>query len=195
MLRIWTPQQAVAKFVKQVAPAIDDLTGRRSQTGPQVGEYPTGAWAPGEKPRLPRGRPGERRGSGAGGCCVAARVSLVAKLAGRVSMGGFLNQGLISGDLDRDEAGAVHGGINPGVAHYTGAGRTGSGGSRRGSRPSKRGDEEAATRPARPGGSRALDVRTPACQSRTRREAARQGGDGRDRRVRDRHGPAEEERP
>ena len=48
MLRVWTPQTAIAKFVKQVAPAIEDLTGRRSQTSPQVGEYPTGAWAPGE---------------------------------------------------------------------------------------------------------------------------------------------------
>src|ERR1700677_2258108 len=48
MLRVWTPQQAIAKFVKQVAPAIDDLTGRRSPSSPQVGDYPTGAWAPGE---------------------------------------------------------------------------------------------------------------------------------------------------
>src|SRR5215471_15421786 len=48
VLRVWTPQTAVPKFVKQVAPAIDDLTGRRVQSGPQAGDYPTGAWAPGE---------------------------------------------------------------------------------------------------------------------------------------------------
>jgi hypothetical protein len=35
-LRVWTPQQATVRFVKQVAPAIDDLTARRVQSGPQV---------------------------------------------------------------------------------------------------------------------------------------------------------------
>src|SRR5215467_8283867 len=46
-LRIWTPQHA-SIFLKQVAPAVEDLTSRRSESGPQVGDYPTGAWAPGE---------------------------------------------------------------------------------------------------------------------------------------------------
>ena len=45
-LRIWMPQQASIQFVKQVAPAVEDLTGRRTQSGPQVGDYPTGAWGP-----------------------------------------------------------------------------------------------------------------------------------------------------
>lgn len=31
-----------------MAPAIDDLTGRRVQAGAQVGDYHTGVWAPGE---------------------------------------------------------------------------------------------------------------------------------------------------
>ncbi len=44
ILRIWTPQQAVLKFVKQVSPTLDDLTQRRTQSGPLVGDYPTGAW-------------------------------------------------------------------------------------------------------------------------------------------------------
>ena len=35
------------RFVKQVAPAIDDLTSRRVPSLPQAGDYPTGAWAPG----------------------------------------------------------------------------------------------------------------------------------------------------
>ena len=48
VLRVWTPQSAAVKFVKQVAPAIDDLTGRRLASGAQAGDYPTGAWAPGE---------------------------------------------------------------------------------------------------------------------------------------------------
>jgi hypothetical protein len=46
-LRIWTPQHA-SIFLKQVAPAVEDLTSRRFESGPQVGDYPTGAWAPGE---------------------------------------------------------------------------------------------------------------------------------------------------
>src|SRR5580692_1938584 len=32
-LRVWTPQSAELKFVKQVAPTVDDLTVRRNQTG------------------------------------------------------------------------------------------------------------------------------------------------------------------
>ncbi len=47
LLRVSTPQQATVQFVKQVAPAIDDLTGRRVPFGAQAGDFPTGAWAPG----------------------------------------------------------------------------------------------------------------------------------------------------
>lgn len=43
-LRIWTPQTAKLKFVKQVSPTLEDLTGRRTDAGPQAGDYPTGAW-------------------------------------------------------------------------------------------------------------------------------------------------------
>jgi hypothetical protein len=46
-LRIWTPQHA-SIFLKQVAPAVEDLTSRRTESGRQVGDYPTGAWGPGE---------------------------------------------------------------------------------------------------------------------------------------------------
>src|SRR6202035_1351364 len=31
-LRVWTPQQAEVRFVKQVAPTVGDLTGRRAAT-------------------------------------------------------------------------------------------------------------------------------------------------------------------
>jgi hypothetical protein len=48
MLRIWTPQQALLKFVKQVSPTVDDLTQRRAQSDPLVGDYPTGAWGDAE---------------------------------------------------------------------------------------------------------------------------------------------------
>ena len=39
-LRVWTPQQAEVRFVKQVAPTVQDLSGRRATTGAQVGDYP-----------------------------------------------------------------------------------------------------------------------------------------------------------
>ncbi|MFC0041189.1 vWA domain-containing protein [Actinomadura rayongensis] len=44
LLRVWTPQTATLKFVKQVMPSVEDLTGRRVQSGPQAGDYPLGAW-------------------------------------------------------------------------------------------------------------------------------------------------------
>ncbi|GAA1829177.1 VWA domain-containing protein [Actinomadura chokoriensis] len=43
-LRIWTPQTAALRFVKQVMPAVEDLTGKRVESAPQAGDYPLGAW-------------------------------------------------------------------------------------------------------------------------------------------------------
>ncbi|SEG89809.1 von Willebrand factor type A domain-containing protein [Thermomonospora echinospora] len=43
-LRVWTPQHGVLKFVKQVSPSLADLTDKRTESGPQSGDYPTGAW-------------------------------------------------------------------------------------------------------------------------------------------------------
>ncbi|WP_433465842.1 VWA domain-containing protein [Spirillospora sp. CA-128828] len=43
-LRVWTPQQARLRFVKQMIPAVEDLTGRRVESGTQTGDYPLGAW-------------------------------------------------------------------------------------------------------------------------------------------------------
>ena len=43
-LRLWTPVGAEIKFVKQVAPTVEDLTGRRTEAGPRAGDYPTGSW-------------------------------------------------------------------------------------------------------------------------------------------------------
>ena len=77
-LRVWTPQHATVRFVKQVAPAVGDLTGRCAQMAPQAVDYPTGAWGqvsgrgdshppalaePGVRVsphRAPTGRPGVR---------------------------------------------------------------------------------------------------------------------------------------
>ncbi|GAA4074975.1 VWA domain-containing protein [Actinomadura miaoliensis] len=44
MLRVWTPKTAAVKFVKQVMPSVEDLTGRRAEAAPQAGDYPIGAW-------------------------------------------------------------------------------------------------------------------------------------------------------
>jgi hypothetical protein len=137
MLRVWTPQTAIAKFVKQVAPAIEDLTGRRSQTSPQVGEYPTGAWAPGESRDY---HVGVQVNVGAVGQeMLAARVSLVASSPSGQQV---LGQGLVRATWTEDEALSTR--INPGVAHYTGQAELAAA-IQDGLEASKRGDEEAAT--------------------------------------------------
>ncbi|MCP9954441.1 MULTISPECIES: vWA domain-containing protein [Actinomadura] len=43
-LRVWTPQTARLRFVKQVLPSVEDLTGKRVDSAPQAGDYPLGAW-------------------------------------------------------------------------------------------------------------------------------------------------------
>ena len=43
-LRLWTPAGSTIRFVKQVFPHIEDLTGRRTAVSERIGEYPTGAW-------------------------------------------------------------------------------------------------------------------------------------------------------
>ncbi|UKD51089.1 VWA domain-containing protein [Amycolatopsis sp. FU40] len=43
-LRLWTPPGAEVRFVKQVAPTVQDLTGRRVSSDRQHGDYPTGSW-------------------------------------------------------------------------------------------------------------------------------------------------------
>jgi hypothetical protein len=137
MLRVWTPQQATAKFVKQVAPTIEDLTGRRTQTSPQVGEYPTGAWAPGESRDYHVGV--EVNVGGVGQEMLAARVSLVASSPSGQQV---LGQGLVRATWTEDEALSTR--INPGVAHYTGQAELATA-IQDGLEATKRGDEETAT--------------------------------------------------
>src|ERR1700677_1029811 len=137
MMRVWSPQTAIAKFVKQVAPAIDNLTGRRTQTSAQVGEYPTGAWAPGESRDY---HVGVQVSVGAVGQeMLAARVSLVASSPSGQQI---LGQGLIRATWTEDEALSTR--INPGVAHYTGQAELAAA-IQDGLEASKRGDEEIAT--------------------------------------------------
>jgi len=47
-IRLWTPQGASIAFVKQANPTLEDLTPRARAVTPQVREYMTGAWGPGE---------------------------------------------------------------------------------------------------------------------------------------------------
>jgi hypothetical protein len=137
LLRVWTPQQASVKFVKQVAPAIDDLTGRRLAAGAQAGDYPAGAWAPGESRdyhvavTVNPASPGQEM--------LAARVSLVARLPEGQQV---LGQGLVRVTWTADEELSTR--INPRVAGYCGQAELAVA-IADGLEANKRGDEEAAT--------------------------------------------------
>ncbi len=136
-LRVWTPQHAAITFVKQVAPTVDDLTGRRTSRGPQAGDYPTGAWGPGESRDYHVGV--EVNPAGIGQEMLAARVSLVASSpAGEEILG----QGLIRAIWTDDEALSTK--INPRVAHYTGQAELAEA-IQEGLEARKQGDEETAT--------------------------------------------------
>jgi hypothetical protein len=136
-LRVWTPQHATVKFVKQVAPTVDDLTGRRTPSGPQSGDYPTGAWGPGESRDYHVGV--EVNPAGVGQEMLAARVSLV---AGSPSGAEVLGQGLVRALWTDDEALSTK--INPRVAHYTGQAELAAV-IQEGLEARKQGDEETAT--------------------------------------------------
>jgi hypothetical protein len=113
-LRLWTPVDTAIRFVKQVAPAVVDLTGRRTEAGPRAGDYPTGSW--GDESRdyhvcveVPA--------AGLGREMLAARVSLVVPEPD----GGVRNlgaQGLVRAVWTDDMTASTS--INPQVAHYTG---------------------------------------------------------------------------
>ena len=112
-LRVWTPQHAAIQFVKQVAPAVEDLTGRRTQSSPQAGDYPTGAWGDGESRdyhlcvQVTPGAVGQEM--------LAARVSLVTTSPSGPEI---LGQGLVRAIWTDDEGLSTR--INQHVAHYTG---------------------------------------------------------------------------
>ncbi|RSS12786.1 VWA domain-containing protein [Streptomyces sp. WAC05458] len=113
-LRLWTPVGTTVKFVKQVAPTVEELTGRRTEAGPRAGDYPTGSW--GDESRdyhvcveVPAANLGQEM--------LAARVSLVIPEPGGTvqSLGA---QGLVRAVWTDDMAASTS--INPQVAHYTG---------------------------------------------------------------------------
>ncbi|MFJ4657146.1 VWA domain-containing protein [Nocardia sp. NPDC088792] len=107
-LRVWTPVGARIVFLKQVAPAIENLTARRVETAPQIGEYPLGAWGADERdyhikididPLAP------------GGKKLAARISVFTDADP-------LAQGLVKAEWTTDTD--LSAPISRGVAHYTG---------------------------------------------------------------------------
>ena len=107
-LRLWTPRGAEVAFVRQVAPAIEDLTRRATPSGPQSADYPTGAWGDESRdyhvcinvPPHP-----------VGGEMAAGRVSLVVD-------GEVTSQALIRAVWTDDHALSTR--ISREVAHYTG---------------------------------------------------------------------------
>ncbi|GHA69666.1 VWA domain-containing protein [Streptomyces termitum] len=113
-LRLWTPVGAEIAFVKQVAPSVADLTGRRADSGPRSGDYPTGSWGDESRDyhvrvRVPANAVGREM--------LAARVSLVLP----DPAGGDARpvaQGLVRAVWTHDVAMTTA--IHPQVAHYTG---------------------------------------------------------------------------
>ncbi len=107
-LRVWTPQAATVSFVKQVAPTIEDLTGKRMAVSDRVGDFPTGSW--GEESRDYH-------------ICVAVRPGAVGDemLAARVSLvvgDQVVSQALVKAQWTDDVQLSTR--INRAVAHYTG---------------------------------------------------------------------------
>jgi hypothetical protein len=113
-LRLWTPQGATVKFVKQVEPTLTDLTGRRADTSPREGDYPTGSWGSETRDyhicvQVPTAATGEKM--------MAGRVSLVVPGAGG-NPDQVLGKGRILAVWTDDTALSTR--INREVAHYTG---------------------------------------------------------------------------
>jgi len=107
-LRVWCPQGARVNFVRQVAPDVEDLTGRAVPINPLTSDFPLGAWGDEERDyhvsvTVPANAVGVEM--------LAARVSL---LAGPDVVG----QALVRAVWTDDEAASAR--INPEVAHYTG---------------------------------------------------------------------------
>lgn len=132
-LRIWTPQGSKVRFVRQVAPTIEDLTDKGQPANPLTNDYPTGAWA-GDESRdyhvcvdLAPGQVGDEK--------LAARVSLVVD-------GSPVSQALVKAVWTDDETLSTR--INAQVAHYTGQAELASA-IQEGLEARKRGDDGTAT--------------------------------------------------
>ena len=108
-LRVWTPAGSTIRFVKQVFPQVEDLTARRVDVSPRIGDYPTRRVGRGE-PRLPRVRPGTGRARSARRCSPPGSAWS--------ANGQVLAQSLVLATWTDDTALSTK--INQRVAHYTG---------------------------------------------------------------------------
>lgn len=114
VLRLWTPQHSVVRYVKQVAPTVRDLTHRAEARVPQAGDYPTGSWGTESRDyhvcvQVPSGDPGRQLRAG------WVRIVLPGTEGGQDQV---LASGNILAEWTADEVRATE--INPRVAHYTG---------------------------------------------------------------------------
>ncbi len=112
-LRVWTPAGATLSFVKQVAPQVDDLTGRRTEVNARTVDFATGAWSAESRDyhvsvTVPPGEVGGER--------LAARVSVVT--TGGDGDEQVAAQALIRAVWTDDDALSTQ--LNRQVAHYTG---------------------------------------------------------------------------
>ncbi|MCO6010696.1 VWA domain-containing protein [Actinoallomurus purpureus] len=108
-LRVWTPQNAKLRFVKQVLPSMEDLTGRRTDVDERSGDYPLGAWGSESRDyhvcvEVPPGEVGARE----------KRVAWIKLMLGDQ----VVASGNVLAEWTDDEAQSTR--INPKVAHYTG---------------------------------------------------------------------------
>jgi hypothetical protein len=113
-LRLWTPRGAAVRFVKQVAPTVEDLTDRRTEAARQSGDYPLGSWGAESRDyhlaiEVPAGSIGDEM--------LAGRVSIVRPGSGAAPEQ-VLGQGLVKAIWTEDTALSTR--ISRGVAHYTG---------------------------------------------------------------------------
>jgi len=107
-LRVWAPQAARVMFVRQVAPAIEDLTAKRTTVSELIGDYPTGAWGDESRDYHVAVRVAPKP---VGSEQLAARVQLVVD-------GDVQASGLVRATWSDDATLTTR--INPAVAHYTG---------------------------------------------------------------------------
>lgn len=113
-LRLWTPRHAVVRYVKQVAPTVQDLTDRGVERAAQAKDYPTGSWGTENRDyhicvEVPPGDPGRQMRAG------WVRVVLPGADADQDRV---LASGNILAEWTADENRVTE--INPRVAHYTG---------------------------------------------------------------------------
>ncbi|AIA03687.1 hypothetical protein ACFU90_13585 [Streptomyces noursei] len=113
VLRVRTPLGAEVTSLRQVAPTAEDLTTRRSASGPRSGDYPTGPWGDESRDyhlvlRVPD--------PGLGREMLAARISVLLPAPGGTAPR-VVAQGLVRAAWTDDPVAAVR--IDPHVAHHT----------------------------------------------------------------------------